>query len=98
MEQHIDLTRSQEYLIELERRLEKCIKEGQLDFYVDYRSISQSFPGDPHPGYFGVPCIDWNSFEPWANGNGWDVQEAPEQTHQAQQSTPRIRFTRKDHG
>lgn len=48
------------------------------------------------PDYSDVPCIDWNNFQPWANSKGWNVQTAPEKTHQEQQSTPQIRFTKID--
>lgn len=88
--------RQQEWLTEFERRLEQCIKDGKHDILVDYRSVSQSFPGGPHPDYFEVPLIEWGDLNDWARNHGWSAIAAPESTHQDQQSTPQIRFTRQD--
>ena len=92
-----DPERRQQWLNELEQKLAGCIRDSKLDVVVDYRAVSQSFPGGPHPDHFDVPLIEWNELAPWARERGWLVCPAPEMTHPDQQSTPFVRFTHQSH-
>lgn len=92
MNQIVDPRRREEWLKALEGELEKCIQVGKSNITVDYRSVSHSFPGGPHPDRFNIPLIAWDQLKDWANNHGWDVLPAPEKTLPEQQSTPYIRF------
>jgi hypothetical protein len=84
-----------EWLAALSKKLEEQDKTGHHDIVIDYRSVSCSFPIGSHPDYFFVPQINWEKLQAWANSIGWDIQTAPECTHPDQQSTPRVRFTKR---
>lgn len=86
--------RKQEWLDKLATSLKEQLLLGKTDLEVDYRSVSQSFPGASHQDSFDIPLIDWDSLNLWAKENDWKVQTLPERTHPDQKSTPRIRFTK----
>lgn len=97
MSENNDQNRSQEWLDALAASLKKNELSGKTDIVIDYRTVSQSFPGDPHPDSFDYPLINWDSLKLWANEKGWDVKPSPEKTQPDEKSTPRIRFTKISH-
>jgi len=86
---------TQSWRSELENKLSK---ETRDVFIISYFDLSLSFPGGPHPSYFGQQRIDFETLRSWAKQHGWKVKTAPESTHPDQQNTPFIHFTRIDQG
>lgn len=75
--------------------LNEGIKAGKTDLLAKYFDVSQAFPGGPHEKSFDYKAIDFKALKQWADKNNWLVATAPEKTHETQQSTPMIRFTKK---
>ena len=86
---------AKEALNRLSSGLNEKLKNGETDLLADYFEVSQAFPGGPHEKSFDYPALDFNVLKQWADKNNWIVATAPEATHKTQQSTPRIRFTKK---